>query len=311
MVKIILRPENVGRDKSNRLVQRIGKCNSGRRITAVITIVGFVIVLSFAINVSLNLRDDMTTSLLTINPGIVTLLLENDCAPGNLTDSCIQQIASKLARIFPERPKSSWCVPPDTNDEHVTSNNQVKRQGVILCKVPKGASSTSASVALRITHRNNCRQAEWQHREGVHFARRDPSKSFLFTTIRDPVARSLSSIFYHIFSKGSIPKINDKRIIRELSGRGKLTAHYGTVSTKGGFTLQYTSLRPIQQGAWTRSNVNVVQNPQQVVDVVQHTVANYDFLLVPDRMDESLVALALTMGLRVENVLALSSKTGG
>jgi hypothetical protein len=75
--------------------------------------------------------------------------------------------------------------------------------------------------------------------------------------------------------------------------------HNGAVSEgQGGFQLRYTSPTEIpEHSAWIEGNKTQVQNPLQVIANVWNTIENYDFILVTERMDESLVAMALSIGL--------------
>jgi hypothetical protein len=88
----------------------------------------------------------------------------------------------------------------------------------------------------------------------------------------------------------------------------------GTISKgQGGFTLSYLSLEPRLADfyAWTKSYPTIVQRPDVLLDRVRRIIEGYDFLVVTERMDESLVALQLLLGLPVGDILSSSSKVGG
>jgi hypothetical protein len=237
------------------------------------------------------------------------------CLPGNLTLECIDYEATKLARAFPYRDRSTWCLPPDLIP---VRKNAILRQGLILTKVPKAASSTSAGVALRITDRNRCHPAQWEHRLGSCYSGRIREKSFLFTSIRAPDDRAISSIFYHKFSvlrPSGKTRPTDRNILRELHGDGPMAQsdHVGTFSRgQGGFTLQYASLLPIPEfSAWDEKHPDVVKSPEQVIENVKRVIDDYDLLLVVDRMDESLVLMSLVLGIHVSDVIVADSKITG
>ena len=217
-----------------------------------------------------------------------------------LTDSCFQKTAKSLARAFPDRPdKASWCLQDSTRGT----------EGLILVKVPKAASSTSAGVALRIADRQNCKALQWQHKPGKTYANRNAEKSFLFTSIRDPASRVISYLF---FMEHSIQgqEYSDEWMLDRLQ---HFSGRYGSIEDgQGGFTMQFASLENIPKySAWNPKERTVVQNPEAIHKRVQDMMNQYDFMLVVDRMDESLVALALLLNIDVGDVLVTSSKVAG
>jgi hypothetical protein len=64
--------------------------------------------------------------------------------------------------------------------------------------------------------------------------------------------------------------------------------------------MQHASLEeiPKNSGGWTPENATLVLNPDQVQKNVQKKAHSSDFLIVVERMDEPLLALALTMCIR-------------
>lgn len=94
-----------------------------------------------------------------------------------------------------------WCV-----SEDLATKNEKSPKGLLFVKLKKTGSSTGAGVTLRIrdnlskrlTHfnrtdpGNNC-FARYRHdpaRE-LHFQKRDPSQSFLWSIVREPAQRTL------------------------------------------------------------------------------------------------------------------------
>lgn len=241
---------------------------------------------------------------------------------GCLTERCIQQLAATIARPFPSRPvhsptaASSWCVAKSSSSNRKQGDEQPEFAGILLTKVPKAASSTSAGVALRIANRRNCHAVEWQHRLATEFRlfRKSTtaavSKFFLFTTIREPAARAISTIFFHVLNRQNVTA-TDELLVHLL--RTYNHSHLGAISTgQGGFQLRYTSLNEIESySAWNPAAPETVINPIAVVANVKGVVNDYDFILVPERMDESLTAMALVMGIDVDDVLVTSSKVAG
>jgi hypothetical protein len=251
--------------------------------------------------------DDNNESFYTNN------LRQGDAAETCLTDECIQQVASTIARAFPVRTdKSSWC--RNSYDDHEENGDEMLESGIILIKVTKAASSTSAGVAIRIATRHNCSNIQWRHRlaNEVQYI---PTKTFLMTTIREPASRAVSTIFFHTLSRQkSGPKfvITDNMVLQQLQ---TLTHnHYGAISAgQGGFQLRYIYPHGhiTEYSAWTPIRPGRVVNASTVIENVRKTIETYDFILLPERMDESLVAMALLLQIDVGDVLVTSSKVAG
>ena len=85
-------------------------------------------------------------------------------------------------------------------------------EGFFFAKVPKTAGTTIAGVARRIALRKgrdqnavcNVRAGHRLPRTIFDAGKREREKSFLFTFIRDPVERTISSFFYHQVSKNGV-----------------------------------------------------------------------------------------------------------
>lgn len=253
---------------------------------------------------------------------------------GCLTDDCIRRIANRLARAFPPRhDKSSWCHPAAQQRQ---PNKNVKFDGLLLTKVPKGASSTSAGVVLRLAHRHHCANApHWQHRLAAEYAasrqqqtesssgrnnnNTSSTRSFLLTTVRDPAQRALSTLFFHVVSRTPHQQAatSDVFLMQQLQTSNH--SHYGAVApATSGFQLRYAMLLEEDAAttatattAWNPSDPERVQDPAKIAALVRHVLDSYDFILVPERMDESLVCLALTLQVDVGDVLVASSKVAG
>jgi len=156
-------------------------------------------------------------------------------------------------------------------------------------------------------------------------------RTFLFGTVRDPSSRALSTIWFHVLSRKHLsPKNNATQtatevIVDEFGGsnttsfedyvirnlRDLRSRHSGAHSFgQGGFQTRYLSLREIlEYSAWSPLEPGQVRNPARIVETVRRIAdEDYDFLLSTSRMDESLVVMALIMGIDVGDVLVTSSK---
>jgi hypothetical protein len=98
-------------------------------------------------------------------------------------------------------------------------------QGLLLVKVPKAASSTSAGVILRIANQSDdddssCHTTavQWQHLEGMFYANRTTSRSFLVAPIRHPAQRAFSSTWFFLLAPLNITD-SDENVIRGLNTR--------------------------------------------------------------------------------------------
>lgn len=235
-------------------------------------------------------------------------------AIGCLTDKCILSVAAQLARAYPWRDDRSWCIQSDpqaaSNATNVFVDEHGRYHGLILVKVPKAASSTSAGVAIRISKRHDCEALQWMHRLAVEYRSVNHEHSFVFTTLRDPGARAVSSVFFHVISRIK-DEPTDRVVLSNL--RSTTDAHYGSQSDgQGGFQLRYTSFASIPKySAWDRHNPRSVKDPALVVERVRQALAGYNFVIVTERMDESLVAMSLLLGIGVGDVLVTASKVAG
>jgi len=222
-----------------------------------------------------------------------------------LTESCLQKQANRIARAFPDRPKSTWCIPAQHRGQGSRATRDGKWQGLLLVKVPKAASSTAAGVALRIGNKTKC-AVQWKHREGFHYANRS-SQSFLFAPVRLPALRSISAIWFFMVTPLNI-STSDSSIIRSLH-----TQRGGKTMGKGGYQYNYMSLVSVEKkSVWRPQEPTKVIHPVDLIhQKLQTLIQSYDFLMVVERMDESLTALALLTGLELGHVLVTSSKVAG
>ena len=161
---------------------------------------------------------------------------------GCYSDECIQAMASQMARAFvPRHDHHNWLINSAPEDDLHLSNkngtfasqeanpkngndNDLNRvQGMILVKTFKAASSTAASVLLRIAHKycgvdNSATKnssaltnkekkndhpcwLKWSHSPARKYVHRHSTRSLFLTVVRDPAARALSRVFYTFVTK--------------------------------------------------------------------------------------------------------------
>jgi len=189
------------------------------------------------------------------------------------------------------------------------------RYGLLYVKVPKAASSTTAGITRRIAagfeSRLNSTTAKCiikaGHTKGQSYRDRHP-ESFLFATVRDPTKRAISRAFF----QASNEEVNaeDGFMMNYLTNH---MAQQGCVSRgMGGFQMSYIPYTPLPPwSAWIKYEPEAVQNAIHIHDIVRQVIEDYNFIIVVERYDESLVALQLLLGLRAGDILYLSSKSSG
>ena len=221
---------------------------------------------------------------------------------GCLSHECVNQLASSLAMAYPKK-DFTWCRNKDKLHEVF--------QGILLIKMPKVASSTTADVAKRLGDQLNCSAVRWQHTQPQQYANHSP-ESLLFTSVRDPGARAVSRVYFSHISRSRRLQKNPEPfllnyLMRNTNNQG------GTVSPgQGGFQLQYAAMKNIPSySAWKPSARDTVQDPEKVIQNVVETLQSFTMVLVAERMDESLVVLALLLGIDVSLVLVQASKVSG
>jgi hypothetical protein len=244
-------------------------------------------------------------------------------------------LAQRVHRAFIPKPISQWC----------------HRDGIVLIKVPKSGSSTVTGVVLRIQQQHACVESDWPHataREKIQQKQKNDttttttttnptvsSSAFWVTSIRDPNVRALSAIYFYKvsfhrkrhemlyqkqqhqqqqqqqrhpaipFRTSSLP-VNTKPFPSDAYVLKELRA------TPSNFITDY--IIPFHSNMTVTTNTTNTTIPffrEEVVDVVKRIVQSYDFWIVTDRMDESLVVLSWLMQIPVTDVMVTSSKISG
>jgi hypothetical protein len=161
----------------------------------------------------------------------------------------------------------------------------------------------------------------------LDYSHRDKEKSFLFSLVRDPTRRILSEYFHFIvtymqqeptdanFMKHAIMPRNNNPLIRDLTFdptlSNKMSAEFEWFMVHWNNMHGGTSIE-------TRKNIkellrnDTILEPLNYTQIVGDIIDDYDFIAVTERMDESLVAFKLLLGLSVEEILyAKVSRSAG
>lgn len=108
---------------------------------------------------------------------------------------------------------------------------------------------------------------------------------------------------------------NGSIVLRRLQQRYYVTAGAGQSSrnmNEAGAQTGYMHLHDhLSQPLWTRQDPHCLLNLKLAQERVQQVLAQYDFIVVVERIQESLVALQLLLHLETTDILYLSSKVSG
>lgn len=226
-----------------------------------------------------------------------------------------------------------WCT-QDKYDKSCRDENHMlcSPKGLLYVKVPKTGSTTISKVAKRlveaVAQRSNLPD-KCQHKEdhvvgaGLWYANRDPRQSFLVTSLRDPADRTMSRFFWSYVTRKSTNNIdNDNNSTTEVTADDEFILNYINSSNsvasgctskgQGGYQLNYISMSHIPEySAWRPQTPTQVPNQNRVEELVAQAMLDYDFMILNERMEESLVILQFLLGLQTGDIVSLSYNVGG
>ena len=231
----------------------------------------------------------------------------------NLSDNdCVQYLAHQLAR--------PWTRKPFILDDAISSSSSSSSSSchLTLIKVPKSASSTVASVVLRLGHRyaacfgggtnkNNATQQQlqvnWQHgtardksKQQQPFSSPNHYHCWRVAPIRDPTSRALSDIYYHRVSLQNVQQqqsnLQQQHSPQQPSAKRILR---GLQELPHNYISEYT--RPPHS-----------QNTDDPISIVQSILDYYDFLVDVNHMETSLIIWAWLWNVTWGDVYVENSK---
>jgi hypothetical protein len=203
----------------------------------------------------------------------------------------------------------SWCHPVNKDAPTTAAGH------LIFVKVHKAASSTLAGVNLRIAQRHgNCSSLQ-HHQDSRVYRNRNPAKSFMYTSIRHPVHRAISWIFY-TSTKLNYTSFPDKNVLSKLKSRyffvsGTRDWSSRNLNDTGAQVGFMHTGEQLPHALWEAKRPTVVQNFTLALTRVQQVINQYDFIVIVERLSESLVVLQLLLHLTPADILYLSSKKSG
>jgi hypothetical protein len=215
------------------------------------------------------------------------------------------------ARAFEKWNRTLPCVPAE-RDWYLRQQDPTV-EGLVFVKPYKTGSSTASGVNLRIA-RNIARRLKSNNESQIvgdsttyvdldmckarsdhawaakNYGKRDPSRAFVWTILREPDSRIVSQFFHFDVSRKK-KEPSDENFADYITN--------GSSSMMHDHYLDMLSLRPYARGQ------------DDPVKIANEILRSYNFVGVTERMDESLVALAMILGVPIADVTYLSAKSSG
>ena len=216
-----------------------------------------------------------------------------------------------------------WCVPAES--DWPLRQKDPARYGYLFVKPYKTGSSTASGVNLRLAR--NAAYRQYYNRTNVSssssssssvpnmmclarsdhvqasqaFARRETSKSFLWTILREPSRRLVSQFFHFQVSRRKIEPtdVNFASYVQE-----------GPSDMLHDYYYRSLSLRPYPATEATTVDPGGPDN-RTMMDLANHILREYDFIGITERMDESIVVLSFLLNVPLGDVLYLTAKGHG
>ena len=200
-----------------------------------------------------------------------------------------------------------------TNDNNITTTKKQKAGGDFVWKHPRCTCRTNHGSAI-----------------DLEFAQRNIDRSFLFSTVRDPIARMRSQFFhFHVsvrrqpptdanFQKFSTVAAQSNALLRDLTTNTSVVAELETYSHAyqrahaAEYERQHTPTSRFYNPLGSTANIQYPDRRPNYHDIVTEILQTYDFIAVTERMDDSLVVMKFLLGLTLEDILYVApSRTAG
>jgi len=150
---------------------------------------------------------------------------------------------------------------------------------------PLNSSSLCIVLPARYDH------GPWDNPAHSLYKDRFPDQSFLWSVIRDPTKRAVSQFFHFEVSRRKEEPTDSrfKRFLLEDKKEFLTDYYYQTLSTKSRFD----------------------RRKNDPIETANDILAEYDFIGITERMEESAVALMMLLDLKMSDILFLSAKGKG
>jgi hypothetical protein len=205
-----------------------------------------------------------------------------------------------VARAFAWN-RSLPCFKPDLPMKQQNGYRKPATSGLLFMKLVKTGGSTATGITMRIAKHTAERRHEkfwicrgrWDHNWAFKMLKeRRRDDSFTWTVLREPTKRAISEFYHFEVSRNKVSS-SDESFIKYL--------------TKGEHSR-------IQRNLYLR--VLSIDYSYSVFDedapsIINAILSDYDFIGITERMDESVVALAMLLNLPLGDVLYLDAKGHG
>lgn len=248
---------------------------------------------------SINQKDAFSSTDTKINRGL------------SISSSPITETQHKVFKIWDN--KQFPCFDPQSIAGQDFERNSLKikqeaeaenLKGLIYIKVPKTASSTLSGINLRISSRHipsnsnmlHCACTFHHHRASdLNLYKRSRVETFLWTIMRQPASQFISKFFHgHVARHGAEANIEEFKFFFN-----KKFHHHEFDPPQ----IDFISPRLL--------TLDDLKSKGAREDTVREIINEYDFMGVTERLDESLVALQLILGLDAGDILYVSAKVNG
>ena len=215
----------------------------------------------------------------------------------------------RLSRVYESRANFSWCTPEKTATHDWRLNSDNEAIGLIYIKLYKASSSTCEGVSLSIAHNVARRLASsddappcihynrhvFQDVGGLEYKSPRPFSSLVWTMVRNPIERDLSSFYFFEVSRKDTPASDD--LMLETF---RLTKNFQT-----------SYLLPWQTVPWNAGSEFSGRRDQLIQWLESDIMTTYDFIGVTERYDESLAVMVILWKLEPTDVIVMSAKQSG
>jgi hypothetical protein len=205
----------------------------------------------------------------------------------------LDNFSGVTARAFEPWPvnRSLPCIEAEDNWSSGEVQHSSTRSGLIFLSLFKTGSTTSSGIHIRLSkhiardHNQTMCKTRYMHMRAYALApKRNRKKSFLWTIVRDPTKRVISQYFYNLYPPQTP---SDEDFLAHIG--------FGPDFAYNHYLHRLSTIEP-DTTEWKKE-----------VDMAQAIIKEYDFIAITERMDESLVALAMLLHVPVTHMLHLKS----
>jgi Galactose-3-O-sulfotransferase len=220
-------------------------------------------------------------------------------------------------RAWPKWEQEFPCFPSELNWKAIRVQRSPADTGIMFLREMKTGSSTVAGILLRLAHRYSteihdgtiekpCRlRIDHSSARVMNYTHRKRSKSFLLSLLRDPTQRAISHYFHFKVSEDKEDPTDENFQLYFRSHAQKWSNYY--IKDLGMEDYHLDS-----EGFFQHEENNAkITSSSKDDSIVKNILAEYDFVAITERLDESLVVLKHLLNLDMEDILYMSAKKHG